>query len=115
MQAATVFLAGIVVLAFMSLSSFAASEFEGKWNVQDSKGKPFEVTLSADGSANANLPGKPLSGTWKEEDGAAVISWDSGWITKISKQGDKFKKTAWEKGKPLSSAPTSSSDAKKVD
>ena len=38
------------------------------------------------------------TGTWKEEGGAAVITWKSGWITKIAKEGDKFVKTAFKKG-----------------
>jgi hypothetical protein len=30
-----------------------------------------------------------LNGTWKAEGDAAVINWDTGWVTKIVKQGDK--------------------------
>jgi hypothetical protein len=33
-----------------------------------------------------------LNGTWKAEGDSAVINWDSGWITKIVKQGAKFQK-----------------------
>ena len=28
-----------------------------------------------------------------------MITWHSGWTTKITKQGDQFKKTAFDKGK----------------
>ena len=37
-----------------------------------------------------------MNGTWKEEDDAAVISWTTGWKTKIIKQGDHYKKTAYK-------------------
>jgi hypothetical protein len=37
--------------AVVSSAAFAASEFEGKWQLKDSKGKPFEITLSQDGTA----------------------------------------------------------------
>ena len=40
-----------------------------------------------------------------------MITWDSGWTTKISKEGNSYKKTAIEKGKPVGSP----SDAEKVE
>ena len=51
---------------------------------------------SADGIATADRSGKAMNGTWKEEDDAAVISWTTGWKTKIIKQGDHYKKTAYK-------------------
>ena len=47
--------------------------------------------------AKANL-GKGLTGTWKEEGNAAVISRNTGRVTKIAKEGDHYKKTAYKKG-----------------
>jgi hypothetical protein len=41
-----------------------------------------------------------------------VIKWDSGWTTKIAKEGDAYKKTGFEKD--ASAAPSNSSDAVKV-
>ena len=79
-------------LAFASVASVAASEFEGTWAVNNTKGEPFEITLAADGTAKSTLP-EADAGTWKEEGGAAVISWKSGWTTRIAKQGDKFVKS----------------------
>jgi hypothetical protein len=40
---------------------------------------------------------------WKEEGSAAVITWDSGWVTKITKDGDSYKKSAEKDGKPVGS------------
>ena len=58
-----------------SFASFAASEFEGTWAVKNTNGEPFEIALAADGTAKSTLP-EADKGTWKEEGGAAVISWE---------------------------------------
>jgi hypothetical protein len=106
--------AAFLVVAMTSVSGFAASDFEGIWKVQDTQGKAFKIKLSADGKAKAKREGEGMKGTWKEEDGTAVISWDSGWTTKIMKDGDTYKKIAFEKGASLDGTPTNTSPAKKV-
>ena len=108
---AAALVAGLVI-AMASFASFAASEFEGTWAVKSTQGEPFEITLAADGNAKSTPPAAD-EGTWKEEGGVAVISWKSGWTTKIAKEGDKFVKTAFKKGAPLDGPPTNSSDAVK--
>ena len=95
-------LVACLVLAMASFASFAASEFEGTWAVKDSGGKPFEITLAAGGAATATMP-EAATGTWKEEGSSAVITWKSGWVTKISKGGDSYKKSAEKDGKPVGS------------
>ena len=41
-----------------------------------------------------------VAGKWKEnKKGAAVIRWEDGWTTKLSKKGDSYRKVAFEKGK----------------
>ena len=105
-------LAAAAALALTAGTSFAASEFVGVWKVKDSDGKAFQITLSEDGSAGADRAGKPMKGKWSEDGGAAVVTWDTGWITKIAKEGSGYKKTAFKKGaEPL---PKNSSDAEKV-
>ena len=52
-------------------------------------------------------------GTWKEEGNTTVIMWNTGWTTKIAKEGDQYKKTAYGKGLPLDGPPTNSTDAQK--
>ncbi len=93
--------------------SLAASSFEGTWKVDDSAGKPFEITLSQNSAAKADR-GEGMSGTWKQEGGAAVISWNTGWVTKIMKEDGRYKKAAYRKGQSLNSAPANTSDAEKV-
>ena len=109
---ATVMLAAGLAIAMTALAALAASEYEGVWVVKDSGGKPFEITLSADGKATSTQE-KAKEGTWKEEGGSAVISWTTGWITKITKEGDHYVKAAFKKGLPLDGPPTSKSDAQK--
>ena len=106
-------LAAATMLA-ASTAALAASTFAGTWKVSDTSGKPFEIMLKDDGSAAADRAGEGMKGTWKEEAGGVVITWDTGWTTKISKDGDKFKKTAFEKGKPMDGPGANSSAAEKV-
>src|ERR1700687_5915264 len=85
------------LIGMTSLSSLAASSFEGVWKVKDTAEQPFEITLSSGGVAKATR-GEGMTGTWKEEGNAAVITWTTGWTTKITKEGDQYKKTAYRKG-----------------
>jgi hypothetical protein len=108
---ASVIVIAIFALTFSTASIFAASQFEGAWLTQDTKGNPFKITLSADGKATGDRADEGLKGTWKAEGDSAVINWDTGWVTKIVKQGDKFQKQAFEKGG--SGTPTHSAEAQK--
>jgi hypothetical protein len=91
-----------------------AGEFEGVWKVTDTGGKAFEITLSADGKASATRESEGMKGTWKEVGDSVAITWDTGWTTVIAKDGDKYTKTAFGKGKPLDGPPDNSSPAEKV-
>jgi hypothetical protein len=97
-KVAATLVAGFFFLGVTSLASLAASQFEGTWKVKDNEGNPMEITLSADGSAKGDRSGKAMNGTWKEESDAAVISWTTGWTTKIVKEGSQYKKTAYKNG-----------------
>ena len=90
-----------------------AGEYEGMWMLNDTDGKPFDITLNADGTATGTHKDTMKQGTWKEQDGAAVIQWNTGWTTRIAKQGDKYVKTAFKPGASLSGTPTNTSEAKK--
>lgn len=106
-------LATCLVLAIMSISASAASVFEGVWTVKDTDGKPFEITLSADGSAKASR-GEGMVGTWKDDGSAAVITWNTGWTTKIMTDGNQYKKAAYGKGQLVDGKPSNTSDAEKA-
>jgi len=110
----TAVLTAAVALAVTAVATLAASQFEGTWKVADTAGKAFEITLAGDGSAKANRADEGMTGTWKEEGSAAVITWDDGWTTKISKDGEKYTKTAFKKGEPMDGKPANSSAAEKA-
>jgi hypothetical protein len=107
-------LAAAAALAMTAVASFADGAFEGAWNVADTAGKTFEITLANDGTAKANRVGGPATGTWTVEGSSAVITWNTGWTTKIAKAGDTYTKTAFKKGEPLDGKPTNSSTAEKT-
>ena len=100
-------------IVLTNLASLAASAFEGVWKVNDTAGQPFEITLSSGGVAKATR-GERMTGTWKEEGNAAVITWNTGWTTKITKEGNRYKKTAYRKGQALDASPTNTSDAERA-
>ncbi len=96
----------------MCISEVAlAGEFDGSWQLDDSNGKPFEATFSKDGTASGTHGDSMKHGTWKEGNGVAVVHWNTGWITRIEKKGDKYVKTAFKPGASLSDKPTNTSAA----
>ncbi len=114
-KATTMILAAAFALSIAACSSPSGkSDFVGTWKVSDTSGAPFEIVLTEDGKATADRSGEALSGTWKEDNGAAVITWSEGWMTKIAKEGDAYKKMAWDKGVSMDSPPTNTSSAEKM-
>ena len=112
-KAGTTVMAAVVAAGLISSASFAASAFEGVWKVTDTAGQSFEITLSDNGAAKANR-GEGMVGVWKEEGAAAVITWNTGWTTKIAKDGNEYRKTAYAKGQALDSQPVNSTEAQKA-
>ena len=105
-----------VFALFIGVSGIAlAGQYEGSWLLKDTQGNPFEATLSKDGTASGTHGDAMKHGTWKEVDGAVVIHWNTGWVTRIAKQGDKYVKSAFKPGASLTEKPTNTSEAKKKD
>ena len=107
-KAISALLAALVMSVMTAVTVFAASEFEGVWSVKAGDGKPFDITLGADGKASSTHP-KDMTGSWAEEGGAAIIKWDTGWTTKIVKEGDHYVKHGFKKD----GTAASTSDAQK--
>jgi hypothetical protein len=107
--------AAVMAAYFFGVASFAhaASPYEGEWKVKDTAGQPFEITLSSGGAAKATR-GEGMTGTWKEEGDSALITWNTGWTTKITKEGNRYIKTTYGKGQSLTGTPASTSDAEKT-
>ena len=103
--------AALAVTVTMAAVAFAAEGFVGKYETTDTDGKPFTIWLSDDGTAKGDRANEGLQGMWKEEGNSAVITWDTNWVTKITKDGDAYKKSAEKDGKPAGSP----ADAKKVE
>jgi hypothetical protein len=99
-----------LLLVFSCLA--LAGEYEGTWKLIDTQGKSFEVTLAQDGTATSTHSAA-MKGSWKEENGSAVIHWDTGWTTRISKEGDKYIKSTYKPNASLSGIPSDSSEALK--
>jgi hypothetical protein len=106
-------LLAIITICISFSTSALAENFAGSWILEDTGGKPFEAVLGEDGKASGTHGDSMKHGTWKEEDGAAVIHWDTGWTTRISKHGEHFIKEAFKPGGSLSDKPTNTSDAKR--
>jgi len=114
-KATAMILAAAFALSIAACSPPAAkSDYAGTWKVTDTSGAPFEIVLAEGGKASADRSGEALEGTWKEDNGAAVITWKEGWTTKIAKEGDAYKKMAWDKGVSMDGPPTNTSSAEKV-
>ncbi len=107
-------LISIVMLLGIS-NNVLAGEYEGSWLLYDTHGGSFEALLSKDGSASGTHGDSMKHGTWKEVDGAVVISWKTGWTTRIAKQGDHYVKTSFKPGTTVTDTPTDTSEAKKKD
>ncbi|MGH6804787.1 MAG: hypothetical protein ACREC3_15695 [Methyloceanibacter sp.] len=56
----------VFAIAMTGAGAFAAGGFVGKWKVEDTKGEPFTIWLSDDGTAKGDRSGEGLSGMWKE-------------------------------------------------
>jgi hypothetical protein len=85
--------------------------FVGVWLVQDSNGKSFEIALHESGDAEASRDGEGMNGTWESDGRSAVVSWDTGWTTKITRTADGYVKTAYDS---TAAAPTNTSSAEKI-
>lgn len=103
----------VLAVTLTACSDSHPGEFAGTWKVADTGGKPFQITLAADGTAKADREGEGMKGSWKKDGNSAVISWDTGWTTKIAKDGDKYTKVAYEKGS-ADGAPKNSTSAEKI-
>jgi hypothetical protein len=105
-------LSSFLTLVGTGEENLSRSPFTGTWLVKDTSGNPFEITLFGSGTAEANRASEGMTGTWTEDGPSAVITWDTGWTTKITKIGNEYIKTAYDQ---TAAAPTNTSIAEKVE
>ncbi len=103
------------LIAVLATGVSFAGDWAGKYQTEDTKGNAFSITLADDGKATGEKLGHVLNGTWQDEGEAAVIKWDTGWTTKLSSDGDHYKKTAYRAGTAMQDGPTHSIRAEKVE
>lgn len=109
----TAFVAGLFAIALTGFAALAASDFEGMWKAKDTTGQTFDIALSGDGTAKGSLR-DDMVGTWKQEGMAAVITWKTGWATRIIKEDGQYKHFTYRPGQPLDGPPANSSMAEKL-
>jgi len=112
-SSSAVAIATVCFVSVGSISNCAANDLEGTWEVKNSGGNPFDITLLADGKATSTLH-PDQTGVWKEQGSAAVITWSTGWTSKIEKVDGHYNHTAYRPGQPLNSSPNNTSDAERV-
>lgn len=103
------------LLTLMSAGAGFAADWTGQYLTEDSKGNAFTIVLGDDGNATGEKQGHAMEGSWSDSGDGAVIKWTTGWTTKLTKDGDDYKKTAFRPGTPMSGKPASAVAAKKVD
>ena len=90
-----------------------AMTYVGAWELHDTDGSVFHVTLAEDGSAKSDWgPGEV--GTWKMEGGKVTVSWTDGWHDVLYPDGEGFHKDGYAPGVPLTAQPTNSAPAHKL-
>ena len=57
---------GALALFLLAGAALAGEHWVGVWQVKDTAGQPFKITLAADGSAKADLHGD-MVGSWRTE------------------------------------------------
>ena len=99
----------------MSIGVRLGADWAGKDLTEDSKGHALTITLSGDGKATGEKHGTVLKGTWSADGGAAVIKWTTGWTTKLTMDGNAYKKTAFRPGAPVTDEGAKATPAKKLE
>jgi hypothetical protein len=97
-KVAAIAAAAILAIALASCSG-PDSGWVGKYKTEDTQGKPMEIVLSDDGNATGTRESETLTGSWKDGGTSAEIAWGENWSTKLTKDGDKYTKTAYKDGK----------------
>jgi len=89
-------------------------EYIGNWRVADGQGKIFFITLHENGTSTSTWK-KGDKGTWKIEQGKAIVTWDSGWTDILYNEEGIFLKTSYPPNAPIQGPGINHSTAKKVE
>lgn len=98
-QVAAVLVAAFFAIALASCSGPSEDAgWVGKYKTEDTQGKPMEIVLLDDGTATGTRQSENLTGSWDQKGNTVTITWGENWATKLTKQGDKYTKTAYKDG-----------------
>lgn len=103
------------IVAVLTIGASFAGDWAGKYMTEDTKGNAMSITLADGGKATGEKLGHILTGKWTNVDGAAVIKWDTGWTTKLAKDGDRHEKTAYRAGTSMEDGPVNTGSAGKTE
>lgn len=109
---------GAIVAAALTLLSVGAGltgDWAGTYVTEDTKGNAFKITLAPNDKASGEKDGHVLEGSWSMEGESVVIKWTTGWTTKITMDGDGYKKTAFRPGTPVTDEGAKATPAKRVE
>jgi hypothetical protein len=98
------------------------SEFIGTWSLSDTAGGPLDVVILPTGAAISNWTEgeegvKGEFGSWKEQDGKLVISYNSGWRDVIIKEAGSsaYRKQGFGPSQSIAGDPSETSGARKIE
>ena len=106
-------LVSLAACSHMATNSLESSDYVGAWKVTDTKGEPFFIQFDADGTAKSTW-GKGESGSWQLVDGSARVVWSTGWTDVLSRDGQRYTKSAYRPGNSPPAAPTNTGPAERV-
>ena len=103
------------LLTVVSIGAGFAGDWAGKYATEDTKGNAFTIDLNKDATARGEKQGHVLEGTWSTDGDSATIKWTTGWTTKLTMDGDAYKKTAFRPGAAITDEGAKATPAEKVD
>ena len=93
-----------------AFSAIAAGKFDGTWS-SVVKGQSIEMVI--DGAKATTSNSELGTGSVTEQDGTAVIKWEFGGTTVVSKEGEGYMARYYAAGTPLDGNPDLSAELKK--
>ena len=104
----------VVTIALLHACGLFGSSWLGTWNVTDTQGGRYTITLMEDGKATAH-GSQNAFGMWSEEDGPAYIVWNTGWkaILFFDSESGKHMKSAFSVDEGFMDAPITTTPARK--
>lgn len=105
-------------LSLLAAQAGSSSSFEGTWTAPSLSrpDTPIVFALLSNGQATEELGSYRGGGKWQVENGAAKISWESGWVSVLHAKDDgTFEIQTWKTGSPFAGPPDDVQLAQRAD